>query len=177
MFASLCTFALLASLCMALGAQPLPQNAARVRNGNRPEWMEKDDVAMPVKWVRVDEVPQFEVRDGVCVIYMADRGERSWEPAERLLEGCWATGRTRLDAPNPGGVLLRWWRVTGAEVSRWYAERNGETDVLSGFMWNEGGACNVVTDRSKPAVGHELNHCFRGAFHPNTTRQPHWRIR
>ena len=154
------------------------------------DWLDSPDVAMPVRWVRVHDAPQFEVRDGVCVVYLADHpnGERM-EAAESLLQGCWRTGRTRLDAGDADTILLHWWMVdTTLEVARRFADLFPGPALpknMSGFFWRRGGQptqaldqCGVITARDRFAAGHELKHCFDGHFHragPEHPQRNLWR--
>jgi hypothetical protein len=152
--------ALLCTLCVAAAAQPM----ARAR---RQEWQDQPDVEMPVRWIRVNEQPQSEVRDGVCVVYSPDDGVGGMRFAARLLRACWDTGWTDIAARGPKDIVLRWWSVGLLTAAERHDQVRGtaNTQHLGGFYWNAGGACNVVTGRDL-SVGHELKHCFDGDFHP-----------
>ena len=150
------------------------------------DWMHSPDVAMPVRWVRVQGAPQFEVRDGVCVVYLADHPmAEHMEAAESLLQGCWRSGQTRPDAGGPDTLLLHWWAVDNKlEVARRFADLYPGPALgqgMVGFFWRRDSKspqvthlCGVVTVRDRAVVGHELKHCFDGHFHRASNVDP-WR--
>ena len=166
--------ALLLAAGVAMAAKPFPDSVwPRVRPG-RHAWMAHPDVKMYVRWVRTSagNVPQWEVRDGVCVIYMADGTQLALKPGDRLLEGCWASGRTSIAGPRPpGAVLLHWYRLPNrGAVQQRYDDlfgANGPLGFFTGFYWHPDpdGPCHIFTARDAQSAGHEFKHCVDGAFH------------
>lgn len=132
-----------------------------------PDWTAAPTATLQVRWVRVNEIPQFEVRDGVCVIYMPDFRYDSPPAADDLLRGCIATGKASAKGVIPGTVQMHWHEVsTMAQV----VERSTQIFGLrkrwfDGFYFKRGDICHIVTGPRGPAVGHELKHCFDGDFH------------
>lgn len=174
----------LAASLSTTAQKPFPDQHAPARPA---AWLGKPDLALHVRWVRVDEIPQAEVRDGVCVIYMPDRDEASLLAAEDLLAKC-AAGPISLQSPAPAGtVLLYWYRVESAEaIGRMRAELYpyATPQVLAGYYHHPdpAGPCHVITNVNRRAVGHEIKHCFDGEFHtsrpgPLGGREHFWRTR
>jgi hypothetical protein len=161
-------------------AFPDPHHPARAA-----AWLSNPSLVLTVRWVRVDEVPQSELRDGVCVLYMPDRDEGSLAAAERLLHKCAATPGPKLEQPAAGVVLLHWHQVTSPEA---IAAMRAELYPYDAAHRNAGyyyhpdpaGPCHVITNINRVAVGHELKHCFDGEFHVSVpgqlgARQTIWR--
>jgi hypothetical protein len=147
-----------------------------------PTWYGEPHHVVPIRWVRVNEAPQSEVRDGVCVLYMPDTSsprQVDRVAAEPLIERCIASGSLRAGA---GDFDLHWYLVADAfESNRRYDDvaprpgpprptaalkpsgrSNGLTD---GFSERLGPVCRVVTHGSH-RLGHELKHCYDGSWHP-----------
>lgn len=142
------------------------------------------DVVIPIRWVRQGP-PQFEVRAGACVLYLADVEEQR-AAADGLVRACAARGGL---VPGAGDVDVHWLEVdTVAQLLRLrdqvypperampslsirpaMAGRGIDAFRITGFFSREGGAgpCTVVSLRGKPAtLGHELKHCLDGFWHP-----------
>lgn len=134
-----------------------------------PAWLQWPKVAMHVRWIRAHGATS-EVRDGVCVLYMADT-ERGLEHAEDQIQHC-ATQGARPVRGAPAGTVLLYWHPVDDE----YAVANLYEDVYAstagarivGFYLHRGGTepCHVVTTPRHFALGHEIKHCFDGEFHP-----------
>lgn len=177
-------------LCAEFDAMPpaaaqrrLAEPAPQVRQWARPAWLDTPDVALDVRWVRA-RGGTSEVRDGVCVVYLADTHEADLDAAERQVLACVATGQARATpasgTPPAGTVRLRWHRVpTPADAAaRYDSLYRGLARPKYGFFYLEAGLCHVVTARDGvPALGHELKHCVDGHFHgPDPARWiPHER--
>lgn len=171
------TLSFLAGLAAGIAlAAALSGKAHRPRD---PSWQDHPDHEMPVRWVRVEGFPQSEVRDGVCVIYLPDRGDAGLRPAEGLIRACAATGRTDKAITGPDIVNLRWWATDPIEVQHRYDDIRPATGVLrpgarpslsarwfGGFYWRDQRGCGVVTATGRQVLGHEIKHCFDGDFHP-----------
>jgi hypothetical protein len=132
-----------------------------------PAWLQTPTHILTVRWVRVWGVPQFEVRDGLCVVYVAD-AQQELTVVERLMEGCIARGAGVVRAP--GTVQLHWHRIPNTRQA--IDERMGS---LMGASYREAGGfyfhpdpkgpCHIVTRMQQDRAGHELKHCFDGHFH------------
>jgi hypothetical protein len=158
-------------LACAFGASAQPLAMPRLRSG-RQDWMDRPDATLYVRWIRVDDYPQAEVRDGVCVLYMADRREQDLDPAETLIRSCIERGAH--DVPAPGAIRLNWHRMPDKwAVTKRFGETFGVQRVrvpALGFYVEAEDGCHVVTSDKSPSLGHELKHCFDGAFHDHTGR-------
>lgn len=134
-----------------------------------PAWLHWPPVAMHVRWIRAHGATS-EVRDGVCVLYMADT-ERGLEHAEDQVTHCARLGARPLAEAPAGAVLLHWHPVHDEQAvadlyEQVYVGTAGARIV--GFYLHRGGAepCHVVTTPRHFALGHEIKHCHDGEFHP-----------
>jgi hypothetical protein len=136
---------------------------------------------IPVRWVRGDHFPQFEVRDGACVIYAPDTAKMMQAdrvPLESLVRGCIERGGLRQGA---GDFDLTWThaasesklheafmeehgRAAPAPTSLLKPGRNAARNVM-GFSRKIGRDCMVWTVEGYPSLGHELKHCYEGGWH------------
>jgi hypothetical protein len=136
---------------------------------------------IPVRWVRGDHFPQFEVRDGACVIYAPDTAKMMLADRvalEPLVRGCIAKGGLVSGA---GDYDLHWTHAaTESELGEMYVQQYGRrlsspTSLLKpgrnaarnvmGFSRKIGRDCMVWTVEGYPSLGHELKHCYEGGWH------------
>lgn len=134
-----------------------------------------EPVTLDVRWIRAHSTVS-EVRDGVCVLYMADH-ESGLEVGASQLEQCMSKGGLMLpDVVPTGAKRVHVYRVTtwDAEVQLFqsmYGHPLTGDDVNGypgGFYHAEpDGTCSIVyrAKASLIGVGHELKHCFDGNFH------------
>ena len=158
--------ALAAVLSCGCAAKPFPDPHAPARAA---AWVGSPSVALHVRWVRTNDVPQSEVRDGVCVLYMADRDEASLSVAERLIAKCLQAAPAVLVPAPANTVLLFWYWVDSPEAIARMRQALYPREVFrnSGYYYHpdSNGPCHVVTDINRNALGHELKHCIDGEFH------------
>lgn len=136
-----------------------------------PDWMQAPPpVALHIRWVRAHGA-NSEVLEGICTLYLADH-ERGLEHAEDQVMHCHRAGARPVAQPPAGVVLLHWHPAPSAEdVARMYEQVYMGTAGANivGFYRHQPGAgqpCHVVTDVRQFALGHEIKHCFDGAWHP-----------
>lgn len=160
--------ALSLALCTAAVARPFPEAPwPRLRN-SRQDWMDRPDASLIVRWVRVNEFPQFEVRDGVCVLYMPDN-PLGLLAAAQLVRGCLASGTTRTDIAPADALRVHWHRSPDRQAMQ--ARVNGSFDLrlrpqAAGFYWrDDDGAVHILTTEAGLSFGHELKHGFDGEYH------------
>jgi hypothetical protein len=147
-----------------------------------PAWFEEPHLVVPIRWVRLQGAAQSEVREGACVLYLPDTTtarQVDRVAAEPLVHACLAKGGLR---PGAGDFDLHWHLVDGVlESSRRHTELeprglalkpaailkpSGRWNGLAdGFARREGDICRVVTHGTH-RLGHELRHCYDGAWHP-----------
>lgn len=148
-----------------------------------PAWQDPHAI-VPIRWVKVQDPPQSEVRGGACVLYLADTtgyGRLDRIAAEPLVQQCLKAGG--LD-PGAGDFDLHWLEVddaaamaeakatlydrsipalsAGALVKPGTTKRRGDT---AGIHRRSGRACQVITRRGWATLGHELKHCYEGDWH------------
>jgi hypothetical protein len=164
---------LVALLPFSAPAKPFPDPHAPARAA---AWVGAASVVMHVRWVRTFEHPQSEVRDGVCVLYMADRDEDSLTVAEALVSRC-LQGKLAVVSPAPADtVLLHWHMVDSPEAidrmrRELYPSERPERNAGYYFHPDPTGPCHVITNVNRKALGHELKHCFDGEFHNSVPGQ------
>jgi hypothetical protein len=138
-----------------------------------PAWTATPATTLQVRWIRVEGIPQFEIRDGVCVIYAADTDEAALHKIHPLLDGCARTGKAPATGFIAGTVQMYWHRVDQSTVLARSAELWGERSrVRAGLYYHPDpkGPCHVVAAEEHLSAGHELKHCFDGAFHDGKGR-------
>lgn len=135
---------------------------------------------IPVRWVRVNEFPQSEVRDGACVIYAPDTAARSAPdrvPLEPLVRRCIERGGLQ---PGAGDFDVTWVRhANDVALHAAYVREKGQPALTpksllrprynglqaAGFSRVSGRACTIWTSDAYPSLGHELKHCYEGSWH------------
>lgn len=149
-----------------------------------PAWQQDQHAVVPIRWVKVQDPPQSEVRAGVCVLYLADTtgyGRLDRIAAEPLVQQCLKTGGL---VPGAGDFDLHWLEVDDAEAmtegkATLYerpgsalsasalmrpgsSKRRGDT---AGIYRRTGSTCHVITRRGWATLGHEMRHCYEGDWH------------
>lgn len=166
--------------CLATSTKAFPEDGWPRMQLILPAWLHQPTLALDVIWVR-GQLRASEVRDGVCILHLADNSELDLRPADSMVRACASTGRLRTDRPTPpGGVRVYWHQVPdrAALVKRYQELHAGLANAMpfNGFYYHPqpSGVCHVVTATAYAVLGHEIKHCFDGRFHGEGNR---WRER
>ena len=159
-------------LCSLAQAKPFSEASWSRMDLTQP-WISEPHITVDVKWHRGDYSPYSEVRDGMCHLYYRDDNEDSLRPADSQIEQCVKSGKPLTTAdPAPGVRRLEIYNVpVQGEADRRLrsivgAEFKPDFWVLGFYMELPNGNCLIVSNLDRYAVlGHEIKHCFDGAFH------------
>lgn len=157
----------------ALAQKEFPDNHRK----NDAAWLAAPEMTLQLRWVFVQDHPQTEIRDGVCILYAPANNDEQLLEVEPLLRACAATGLAPARGAVAGTVQLHWHRAPLTEVTRRADEIFGRTPGFKdGFYYHpdNAGPCHIVTAHGSAAAGHELLHCIRGNFHYTNGR---WKAR
>jgi len=106
----------------------------------------------------------------------------------RLVSAIIALSLSACAAPSPDAVLIKWHRTEQAwlEVSKHVKVTNKDMFTMQGYAYFDGTTCHVFAPDPKmkevagkkfytndqwAVLGHEVKHCFDGAFHKNATKE------
>lgn len=136
-----------------------------------------EEVTVPIRWVRINEFPQSEVRDGACVIYAPARVHKNAPddvPLEPLVRACLTKGGL---VPGSGDMEVRWQRVDQATMDRISPDEVDVRDInqimrpmkrgAAAFFEKTGAkSCRIVQlETDNRSLAHELLHCYVGFWH------------
>lgn len=129
--------------------------------------------SLPVKWIKSNDPPQAEVRDGVCNLYMPDHPHGDIPYASKLIQDCLTKGGLS-DGTPPGSARLNWFQVPDTKNTfELYDMVNGKYKGkgvhMNGFEWGDqknNDPMNIVTTKgNERSLGHEIKHYYDGLFH------------
>ena len=93
--------------------------------------------------------------------------------AGALLSGCGTANLLRVPESAPEQVTVRWVRVPRSQIRLWCAKANMRlgaqplpTEAIACAV-RDSDVCTIYTtpEVSEEIVGHEVGHCFMGAWH------------